>query len=745
MSTSTSPSKTVVVDGDVLIEWRLARSRAWHKSGALLDPGYYTRFYHEVIGAPLLADVIRRAAGGQHLVLGPNVDSLEGYRPSEGPYWHYYLLCKQMRKRVGSRPDDELVWRVEQKLGIDRPAPGFGGMQQLVPDENGDADLVVIEQSHKGFADCSSAWPRSLIEPQKLKGPDELKPWLLLRWVRPEFYATQFRSELWKTIVKNFSGRIVIVVTADDLRLMGMHISQGLSWERTIDNLNRGMRLVWPGIRACAHVVVSFATAGAAIFSSTKSGEVDARLCYDPLYTHEEWMRHYPGTLVGYTRGLTAALALQMLRNPYNISMNALRAGPIAARLLQTGGLLPEQSGEDHEGRAEAALPEHLRFPAKEMAEAIGEVLAWPDATDGSATPEQTELPDRPIPNGSHYWRIVDDELSNENAILDEATDIVENGYEDHRWNFPIARFHNLIAIDRMEIETLSMLCALMHNYISSTATSPPLSIAVFGEPGTGKSFAIRSVALQLSSQREFEILQFNLSQFTSPDGIIDALHQVRDSGLSGAMPLVFWDEFDSTFGTELGWLRYFLAPMQDGLFQEGPITHNIGRAIFVFAGGTHTTMAHFQQVVEKADRMLKGPDFLSRLKGFVDIAGLNYTDPHRLQAAVTLRRAILLRSFLLDSAQRIMQGVADPSGRLRNKANVDPGVVDAFLRIGSYKYATRSMEAIVKMSAISGKAMYERSSLPPVDQMNLHVDAQAFLNLVEQSQERSGVPAGVP
>ena len=46
-------------------------------------------------------------------------------------------------------------------------------------------------------------------------------------------------------------------------------------------------------------------------------------------------------------------------------------------------------------------------------------------------------------------------------------------------------------------------------------------------------------------------------------------------------------DEFDSELnGVEKGWLRYFLAPMQDGLFLSNGEQHVIGRAVFVFAGG---------------------------------------------------------------------------------------------------------------------------------------------------------------
>ena len=60
-------------------------------------------------------------------------------------------------------------------------------------------------------------------------------------------------------------------------------------------------------------------------------------------------------------------------------------------------------------------------------------------------------------------------------------------------------------------------------------------------------------------------------------------------------IPLVFWDEFDTSLDqTPLGWLRYFLAPMQDGSFLEGQVTHPIGRAIFVFAGGTCNRMEEF-------------------------------------------------------------------------------------------------------------------------------------------------------
>ena len=124
----------------------------------------------------------------------------------------------------------------------------------------------------------------------------------------------------------------------------------------------------------------------------------------------------------------------------------------------------------------------------------------------------------------------------------------------------------------------------------------------------------------------QIEAITFNLSQFDSPDDLLSALHQVRDVGLSGKIPLVFWDEFDTSLAeTPLGWLRYFLAPMQDGKFQEGQISHPIGRAIFVFAGGTSASMAEFDKgATSRTFESAKGPDFVSRLKGYINVLGPN-------------------------------------------------------------------------------------------------------------------------
>jgi len=90
----------------------------------------------------------------------------------------------------------------------------------------------------------------------------------------------------------------------------------------------------------------------------------------------------------------------------------------------------------------------------------------------------------------------------------------------------------------------------------------------------------------------------------------------------------VFFDEFDSPFEGKLGWLKYFLSPMQDGTFRDGESVHPIGKSIFVFAGGINSTFAAFSQdglkgqEKEQEFKNAKVPDFISRLCGYVNILG---------------------------------------------------------------------------------------------------------------------------
>jgi hypothetical protein len=164
---------------------------------------------------------------------------------------------------------------------------------------------------------------------------------------------------------------------------------------------------------------------------------------------------------------------------------------------------------------------------------------------------------------------------------------------------------------------------------------------------------------------------------------------------------------------------------MQDGAFREEGEFHPLGPAIFVFAGGTCSTLQEFTESDDgPAAKEAKKPDFVSRLRGYVNVLGPNQLDVDDL--AFPLRRALLLRALLSNKAPRMLKK-KDGAKVL----SIDPGVLRAFILAPRFLHGARSMESILDMSSLSGKLRFERSALPARHQLALHVDADAFLRLV--------------
>jgi len=698
-------ANTVVVSGDFTLDWNLARSPGLASQIGVWEPAVCSRLRWQRGGAALLADLIEGIAAQIRDRTVFETRQLDAPRRTgtvadahigpEDPRFHHSCATWMPFPFAAKGPDKEKpAWRVAEFLGINRcSGTEIPANSTRVVNDSSNAQLVVLDDADLGFRSKREVWPASLTAPCS-------RPWVLVKMSRPIA-----QGELWDHLCAHHAERVIVVMTVNDLRLSEVQISHGISWEHTAQDLvweviyNRNLRSLVP----CAHVVISFDAAGAFLYSGDGEREQSCRLLFDPEVIEGMWEQGYPGRMVGHTSCLTAGIAKELMLAPNEPNIRqGIRAGLSALRCLHREG---------YGQRGASAAEVNLEFPFSTVVDAL---------TPSNSPFQETAVPMR---TGNKYWTILGDRY--QSNLEEVAHEVVLKGPDRVLKGVPLGRFGALLTVDRQEIESLRSIRSLVSEYVAQPHPKRPLSIAVFGPPGSGKSFGITQLALALRPG-EIEPKEFNMSQFGSTDELLSALHQVRDIGLGGKIPLVFWDEFDSDYKSTYGWLRYFLAPMQDGKFQEGDITHPVGKAIFVFAGGTCETLDSFGKNVSKDQaRAAKVPDFVSRLKGYINVLGpnpqLNGEDQYYM-----LRRAILLRSMLLRDAKHLLRN---------GEVQIDSGVLRALLLTRTYKHGALSMESIIAMSQLEGKTRFERSSLPTKAQLDLHVDGQDFLARVQQPE----------
>lgn len=554
-------------------------------------------------------------------------------------------------------------WRFREFLGQSPATEDF--LRGALPAST----VLVVDDANLGFRDAHEEWDQALAR-------TDLKV-VVLRMATPIG-----SGHLWDRLSAGSGRQLVLYLSLGDLRKEDAAVGQALSWERTASEIVAAVRQR-AELQAADRIIVGIGLSGAVVVEQSGT----ATLVFDPEHLEGDWEELHPGIPYGVGSVITAMLADAYNRDAAPDIPSVVARGLALARMRHVQGLQPGEDGS-------------LKF-----------------AKSGTAVPGADSFATSVVPTGLD-WSI----LGDRGDLPATATQVLYEGVGPAESGIPVERMGAWVSVDRTEIESIRSVRNIVGEYIGQIVRPRPLSIAVFGPPGSGKSFAIKQMADHWSRNgARIEVLEFNVSQLASSDGLGAAFQRIRDCAVNGALPLVFWDEFDSgRDGRELGWLAQFLAPMQDGAFLEVSLIRPIGSAIFVFAGGTHPTMESFKAHASTLSGA-KATDFLSRLRGFVDVLGPNRSDSR--DASFTVRRALLLRQILLRRAPQLN----GPSG-----LNIDPGIAHAFLNVDRFVHGARSMEAIVEMSALTGRSRYGRSSLPALQQLSLHVDAAEFMRLLD-------------
>lgn len=668
----------IVVAGDVTIDWLQWAIKPDDGEKNLPNWELYPGF-HRVAkeGGALLLKAMMEQATDTTIISQEIGEPIEYMQPSE---------IVQSFSKLGEYKNSKgkSIYRVANFIGFSGPENGFIEPLPIINDSD-EVDMVVLDDAGNGFRNFKSAWPKALY--------GNKKPVIILKMCKP-----LFDGKLWDILKEKCDENMVVVLNANDLRDYGANISRKLSWERT------GSDFIWqiinnPEISALKnikHLIVRFGIEGA-IYYRNNPEKTEATLFYDPSAYEDSYREEDNGDMQGFGCVFVASIASKIANSGMDKIEKGITEGIARSKLLLENGFGVINPKSDPQ------------YPVKSI---------FKDINDNSIYKVSI-----PINENETFWTIM--ESRKDLNIESLAMDYVIKGENDNSGCIPVGKFGGLKTVDRNEIEGYQSIRNLMKEYLEKDKPERPLSIAVFGPPGSGKSFGVTQLAQSIS--KDIKKIEFNISQFSKPEDLVHALHKVRDITLEGNIPLVFFDEFDSSVGKdELFWIKSFLAPMQDGEFKDGESTHPIGKSIFVFAGGTSSTFHKFSREDKESKEMnkfrnAKGTDFISRLRGYVDILGPNPQNNKDL--FYIMRRAILLRSLLERKAKHLLDS--------KDQINMDPGVLRAFLTTPCYKHGVRSMEAIIDMSMLKGKKKYEQSALPSKKQLEMHVDSEIFSKFV--------------
>lgn len=684
--------KTVCVTGDVVLDQHIYKgARAYPRSPEA--PG--TCIHNSRGGAHLLCRLVDAVLPENEVNFGLRLKP-SSRMPSQcvcSALWEGYPLHRGEKK--------ERVWRTVELLGYGDAAVDCAPV--LLADAQASSDILVIDDAGLGFRFCSDLWPQCLREQSA-----GLPAWVVLKMAYPVA-----QGDVWNALLQTCRDRLVVIVSAGDLRLDEVRISRGSSWEQTVQDLMGELQdnPVLRELAQCRHLVITFRSEGA-LWVENAPAKRTCRLVFDAGHLEGEWDGNCDGEVLGRSSCFVAGIVRSLVLCDGGAGLqDGIADGLAAMRALKQAGHGPVGSTPG--------------FPLKTIA---GEMTAAADRAVFSVTEIRGDAAERA------GWSILADRQQDEDGqpLYGPAVKVARYGLPALA-GIPHARFGKLLTVDRTEIEGLKGIQRLISDYVRDPRPGRPLSLAVFGPPGSGKSFGVKQIARQVLGS-SVSILEFNLSQFTDPEMLTGAFHQVRDEVLKGGVPVVFWDEFDSR---QRMWLQYLLAPMQDGAFLEGQITHPVGKCVFVFAGGTSCTMEQFTPPLGTDDfaqfTFSKGPDFVSRLRGYLNVLGPNprqtldretgkrvpADDPPDI--CFPVRRAILLRGML---------GLKDGE-----ELQADDGLVGALLRVSEYTHGARSMETLIQLTRGPQGGTLRRSKLPPANQIALHVDYAKFTALIACDQ----------
>jgi len=703
----------ILVTGDFVIDHHLLKGNKSEASGSV---GIGTRLTSTVGGAKLTFDLLKyflKKLPVEKDKIVPEC-SWHFHEPSNlntcaGTIHDSYLRWEILRSENKKDGENKPYCKLNEKLGFGEDKdkdeiPWYKTDQEI---NSGSFKIIAVDEAGIGFRNHSESWPA-------FSRADKI----ILKTTYP-----LCQGQLWNELVSH-GKKLITIVNLYQIKHYNVRISNGISWEQTALDIVYGIHQdpVLKNLLKSSEVIITTGTAGAVhIKTGETPGDYEYRLIFDPENMEEEWEEKYSSEIINqiglgsaFLAGFAASLSAGSLKSHeiVKVGLNSM----VAAMLKGVFDLTDDYNLKPKD--LSSALNE--RFHNRYYSSAFIPSLSW---TTGLAYLHNQE------------WSILENNYENRKKDYKPKSDLFPLAYSLALNGIKALHFAprlslgKAIVFDRNEIENLRNLRKLIEFYDKYEDGKKPLNITVFGPPGAGKSFIIKALAKNIFENKKTSpaFLTINLSQFRDESELPGAFHSIRDEVLRGHLPVVFWDEFDSD---DYRWLKSFIAPMQDGTFQEGKETHPIGKAIFVFAGSMTYTMGHFSEKM-LSDALIgkKGPDFLSRISGYLNVFGPNRkpcfdntsekwcNEGDKDDNCFSIRRALFIHYVL---------------GSGNNPLNIDFQLLRALIEVSYYKNGARGLDRLLTILSVHPGRKTELSDLPSKEIIRLNVDYDDFMTKLE-------------
>lgn len=283
-----------------------------------------------------------------------------------------------------------------------------------------------------------------------------------------------------------------------------------------------------------------------------------------------------------------------------------------------------------------------------------------------------------------------------------------------------VRKFGTLQSVDRTEQESLGSVVDTMNERLASGNTQPTC-IGLLGPIGSGKKYVATSLSEQVAERWAIRQLSYN-ARVMSREDLTRACYAIRDNAAENCLTVVSFENFEALLEPDNTLLDEFISVMRYGTFKDEGHERTVGRCLLLFLTNQEPATLASTPTPTATEftlrRRLDDSALLDNLHGAITLHGPNQTGPQDRLFAV--RRALMLRQLLLSRHPHL----ASPDGTMK----IDDAVLHALLFIPTYKHGLRSLEKIITTSRLTNRTKFDVSSLPPEEQIQLHVDGRTFM-----------------